>query len=427
MAFLGACSMFSDSKDLPQGQRIAVLEEINTGNDVFKPVSAGAIKPAYINSNWAQTGGNAAHLMGNLSVGSQMNLLWSESYGKGASTRNLLMAQPVVGNGLVLTQDVNSSISAFDLQNGKRLWRQKLKPAQKNAASNGLNGVGLAVSDRMVYAVAGYGSVSALDIKDGKILWQKDLNMPLRTAPALCGDKLLIQTLDNRLFALNTSDGEENWKYNISAEDTVFAGGAVPACSMENNLTVAGFSNGEIQAFNTGIGYPLWSANLVNMKKINSSSQINAIKASPVIDGNVIYALGKDLTAALDARTGEFLWTRDFGGSNMPWMIENQLYVLSDENELYALNKTTGETLWRTELLTDYEPKEKREIYLSGPVMINSMLIITASNGEVFSFSPLNGEKAGQFSVKDGLPFSPIAAENILIFVTDEAQINAYQ
>lgn len=428
MAGISSCGIFSNDKTLPSGTRVSILAGKIPGEIAISSIPADSLPAAVVNQNWTQNGGNANHVMGNIHASDTFKQKWKANFGEGASKRNLLLAAPIIFAGTVYAQDVKGTVRAFNLSDGKNLWKQKLKPLTENENDSGLNGSGLAADENAVYAAAGFGSVFALNPQDGKVLWRRDIGTPLRTAPAVCNDKVIIQTLDNRVFALSTQNGNEIWKYNISAEDTVLAGSPAPACLPDKNLVVTGFSNGEIQAFNADIGYPLWSATLIDNSRINLSTDINAVKASPVIEHDTIYAIGhNDLLAAIDYRTGENKWSLKIGGIHMPWIVGNYLFVLSNNNELFAVNKNDGKILWQTRFLEEYPLDERGDIYLSGPVMINSQLLITASNGIVYFVSPENGEIKNRLNFKEELPMTPVAAGNTVIFTTNDADLLAYK
>jgi outer membrane protein assembly factor BamB len=427
-ALLSSCGIFSSDKKLPSGTRISVLSAGSAVDYAETTIPAAELPAAADITSWNQSGGNSGHSVGNIKTDSNMQKVWQQNFGKGGSKRNLLLSSPVIYRHTVFAQDVNGTVSAFSLTDGTKLWKQKLKPSSKFENENGLNGAGLAVDDNGVYAAAGFGSVFALDFESGNVLWRKDLNAPIRAAPTVCSDKLLVQTLDNRLLALNTQTGEEVWKYNISAEDTVLAGSSAPACSAEKNFAVAGFSNGDIQAFNASIGYPAWTVALIDSAQSNFSTSINSIKASPVIDGDTVYAIGhNDLLAAINYRTGEIIWKQQIGGTNMPWVAGNYLFVLSNNHELLALNKLNGAVLWSSALLNNYDLDERSDIYLSGPIIANNQLLITSSDGTVYAVSPINGKILNQISFKSSIPAAPIAADKTVVFVTDDAELIAYK
>lgn len=422
-------SSCSGNKDLPQGKRISVLDmpasELAASKSASKSFSLSEKQTL---KEWNQTFANAVHTPKNISASANMVERWSSNFGKGANKRNLLLASPVASNGVVFVQDVEGSVSAYQISDGKKLFKQKLKPLNKNDSSSALNGAGLALDAERLYALTGFGSVFALDRSSGKILWRKDLNIPLRTAPTVDQNKLFVQTIDNQLFCLDTSDGSEVWVYNISAEETVLAGGAAPAYDASKQIVVAAFSNGEIQAFNAQIGYPLWSNNLISTGSFTSVLPINAVKASPVIDSNVVYAIGNNnQMIAANLETGEIIWQKQIGGTSTPLVDKEAVFLVSNNMELTAMDKANGNILWQQPLLSNLETKERRELYVSAPLLINSELLLVTSSGLVLTFDPKTGKQKNVLDLGESLPFAPIAVDKNIIFVTNDAELIVYQ
>lgn len=425
MATLSSCGIFQDDKDLPQGTRISIIESAHHYDKSANKEILTIPAMVYVD-NWTQSGANSLHVVGNLSGNDNMKKSWSADFGDGTNKRNLLLAQPVILNDMAYIQDVNATVSAFDIKTGKKVWKRKIKPLNENIEDNGLNGVGIGASDDTIFALTGFGSVVALNANTGEKVWQEELNTLLRTAPSVCENKLIVQTLDNQLFVLNTKDGSVIWKYNTSAEDTVLVGGAAPACN--NDIIVAGFSNGQIEAFNANIGYPLWSANLVNTTRGNSTTNINAVKASPIIDNQTIYAIGNnDMLVAIDYHNGETIWSQAIGGTNTPWVAGEYIYVIANTNELVCLQKSDGKVMFSTPLLDEYDLKERTEIFLNGPIMINNKLLISASNGMIYIISPLDGNIEHRFDINENVSQAPVSAKETVIFTTDDASIIAYK
>lgn len=427
MGVLCSCSLFSDKKDLPTGKRIAIIDSKYSYDNISNK-SISNIPSINTISSWTQSGANSYHVIGNLSGNDDMKKIWSANFGEGSDKRNLLLSQPLIIDSIVYTQDVKGTVSAFDIKNGQKIWKKKIKPDNKNLAKNGLNGVGLASDTKNIFAVTGFGSVVSFDAKTGKKLWQTEINTPIRTAPSVCGDKLIVQTLDNKLFVLDTDNGSEIFKYTTPFEDTVLAGGATPACSTEKDIIVAGFSNGQIEAFKASLGYPLWSASLVNNKRGHSTTNINAIKASPVIDNDIIYAIGNnDMLAAIDYNSGETVWSQEIGSVNTPYIAGDYIYILSNNNEIICLEKNSGKIIFNIKLLTEYDIEDRSEIYLTGPIMINNKLLVSASNGTIYVISSVNGAVERKFDIGNDLPFSPISAQNSIIFTNSDADIIMYK
>ncbi|MBR2299430.1 MAG: PQQ-binding-like beta-propeller repeat protein [Alphaproteobacteria bacterium] len=422
---LNACS---GKKDTLQGTRVSVLDKPQVSALQKEASKAVLLSEAQNVTTWSQTLSSATHTSKNLLAAQNLSERWSASFGEGADKRNLLLASPVIVDGVVYTQDVEGTVSAFDLKSGEKIFKQKLKPQNENDSSSAMNGSGIAADTKNLYALTGFGSVFALDLKDGNILWRKDLNIPLRTAPTVAGGKLFVQTIDNRLFCLDTSDGAEIWTYSISAEETVLAGGAASAYDSSKQIVVTAFSNGELQAFNAQIGYPLWSNNLVSTGKFIAASPINAVKAAPVIDGNVVYAIGNNnQMLAANLETGDIIWQKQIGGTATPFVDKEAVFFVSNNMDLIALDKSNGNILWQQPLLADMSAKDKAEIYISGPILVNSQLLVATSSGDVLMFDAKTGAQKSDLHIGEPLPFGPIGADKYIVFVSSDAELIVYQ
>lgn len=87
---------------------------------------------------------------------------------------------------------------------------------------------------------------------------------------------------------------------------------------------------------------------------------------TPVVEGDRVYVtFGSPGTACLDAKTGKKIWERtDFvcnhfrGAGSSPTLWKDRLFLHYDGSDLQyvaALNKETGETIWKTDRTVDYK------------------------------------------------------------------------
>lgn len=426
---LTGCGLFGKDPLTIDGERINVMREDSTLVPDYAPNEVKIRLPRpYNNARWSQNGGNSQHLMGHLMADSKLKELWSSSFGDGTSKRDILIASPVVSNQAVFTIDAEGVVSAFRLDNGRRIWKKRLKPANKEEKSSSIKGAGIAVYHKKVYATTGFGDVFCLDMFDGKKLWRTSLEMPIRIAPTVAANRVLVQTLDNTLAALDADDGHILWRGQTDFEATTIVGGASPAYNPEMDVIIAAFSNGELRAFKASTGTPLWTDLLVSRKRTNSLAEITAIKANPVIDGGKVFAVGyNSVLAAIDLRTGERLWERETGSTNQPWVAGEYLFVLTNDFNLLALNKNNGKIIWNTALPTGEDMEEKSGVYGSGPVLASDRLIAATSNGYIFAVSPYNGEIISYVSTSDGISQSPVVADGMTIFTTEDAELLAYK
>ena len=127
---------------------------------------------------------------------------------------------------------------------------------------------------------------------------------------------------------------------------------------------------------------------------------------SPLIDGERIYIeFGSYGTACLKEATGEVIWSRrdincdHFRGAGASPIIWKDLLILSrdgaDTQYLTAVNKMTGETVWKTDRSTDFKDLDKNgKPHRDGDLRkCYSTPIVYSHEGEDRLFSP--GAKAG--------------------------------
>lgn len=428
VTILSGCGLFADEPLDIKGERVGVIRE---NRNLQPEYAAGQIKVklprASENMQWSQTGGNSAHLVGHIRAGGNLDEIWNTSFGEGSSKRNVLVATPIVADGLVFTVDAEGLVSAFSLQDGENIWEKELEPENEEAAEASISGGGIAFYDGKVFVTTGFGWVFALDAKDGKLLWQQDIGAPIRIAPTINDELVIIQTLDNGIYALKIADGSRLWKDKLEAESTIMIGGAAPAYSPEKDLVVAAFSNGQIQAYKASTGTPLWAEWLVPGSTTESIADITSVKASPVIDNDKVFAVGYNAPlVAIDIRTGVKLWQKEIAASSLPWVAGNFVFVLTNDGDLAALDKQNGKIIWST-IIPYAGGEEQVGIFTSGPVLANDALLVASSNGKLFSVSPYNGRILGVADVEEGIESTPIVAGETLLLTTKDAEIVAYR
>ncbi len=426
---LAGCGLFGKDRLDIEGKRINVIKE---NSDLSPDYTSGSVKiklPApYTNNKWAQNGGNSLHLMGHLQAGNEIKELWDCNYGEGSSKRDFLIAAPIAAYKVVFAIDAEGVVSAFRLDNGKKIWKKRLKPLNREDRNTSMKGAGLAEFNKKLYATTGFGSVFCLDMMTGDVLWRKDLEMPIRIAPTVGASKVFVQTIDNTLFALNADNGDELWKNATDVKNTTLVGGATPVYNPDLDVLITAFSNGELRAFKASTGTPLWGDLLVSKKKTNSLADITAIKAGPVIDGDKVFAVGyNSVLTAIDLRSGNRIWERELGSNNQPWVAGNYLYVLTNDFDLLALEKNTGKIIWNTTIPTGEDLENRNGIFGTGPLLAGDRLLVATSNGYVFAVSPYTGDVISYISVSEGVELPPIMVDGTLLLTTKDADIIAYQ
>ena len=375
-------------------------------------------------TNWLQAGGNPQHLMGHLYVGDNPQLVWRTSVGEGRDSDARILAQPLVVDGVVYTMDARSQISAFSVSDGRLIWRKDLAPEDEE---DGYFGGGLAYDQGRLYVSTGFLRAFALAADSGEDIWETDVSGPVRGAPTVLDGKVMMISLDNRLEVLDTGDGELLYSQTGIQETAGLLGAASPASN--GKVSIVPYTSGEIVALLTDNGRELWNDSLSAVRRGGQAEDIAHIRALPVLDDRVVYAVSNSgRMAAIDLRRGLRIWEAEIGGVQMPWVVGNYIFLVTQDAEVVGLLRATGQVLWVTPLPRFEDPENKEGlINWKGPLLAGDRLIVASSLGEARALSPYNGEEISKISLPEGVAVSPVVANDTIFFLTESGELLAYR
>lgn len=148
-----------------------------------------------------------------------------------------------------------------------------------------------------------------------------------------------------------------------------------------------------VHAFDLKSGAPLWTHALTDRK--NPSSLFGG---GVSYDNGKVYATnGVGDAAALDANSGSQLWKVRPGGPlrGAPSVGNDAVYVMSQDNQLFALKQSSGETIW-----TASGSLENAAVFGTGaPAVGQGTVVAGFSSGELFAYRYENGRSVWQDSL----------------------------
>lgn len=423
---LAACSSDDDKAPLP-GERISILELQRALEPDDAALSAqGFIAPQpWKNEFWPQAGGYPNHAMQHLSLNpGALTKQWSVSIGKGAQKNLPLIAQPIVVDGRLFTLDTENDLKAFDAKTGQRLWSRFV--GSEREEDDVITG-GIAYSQGRIYITNGYNELLMLNPQDGKIVWRRKLPSASRAAPTVSEERVFVTTLDNKILALSAADGAILWDYAGISGGAGLVGAASPAASRD--IVLPAFSSGEVFALRVENGAAAWGDNLAGYRSASGLSGISDIRALPVIDKGIVLVISfGNRMVALDERSGNRIWQRDIGGSEMPWVAGNYVFVVNNDNELVGMGRDNGLIRW-VRPLPKFRNPEKRTgaIYWSGPVLAGNRLIVAGSDGGILEVNPEDGAVIRSWGSGLAVSVTPVVAGDMLYLLGDNGTITAYK
>jgi len=423
---LGACEDFGffKRKDPLPGERIAVMM---TGRSV-EPDLRIADLPVRLprpvaNAEWPQAGGLPAHAMHHLAVGDTLRIVWRADIGRGSSADNYhLLGAPVVAAGKVFAIDTRARVTAVDATSGAVVWSVDTAP---ESGGQPVASGGVSYDDGRVFVATAFAQVVALDAATGEQSWRQPTNAPLRAAPTVSGGRVFATTVDNQTFAFDAQDGRRIWTHSGISEIAGLLGGASPA--VDAGTVVVPYTSGELFALRAENGRVVWSDSLIAVRRIDSVSNLADIRGRPVIDRGLVIAISHSgRMAAIDLRSGNRIWDRDIGGTEMPWVAGDFVYVLTNDNQLVCLTRRDGRVRWATGLSQYQNPDKKQDrIFWSGPVLVSDRLVLVNSVGEALAVSPYTGDPLGRMALPRGTFIAPVVAGETMFILTENAQLLA--
>ncbi len=413
----------SDPAPLP-GDRIAVLQgerslqadDSLAGREVLLP------RP-FVNPDWPQSGGYPSFAMQHLQVGDLPQVAWRVSVGSGSSSDSQIIAPPVVAADRVFIKDATTTVSALDANSGKLIWRTDV--ARKNSRDREGFGGGVAWFGGRLFVSTGSAQVIALDPADGKEIWRSNVSGPVRGAPTVFADRVLVVSIDNQTHALSAVDGSELWNHTGLSETAGLLGGSSPAATAE--LVASPYSSGELVALRLESGRVLWSENLITARRSDSVSNLADISGRPVIDRGRVIAIGNaGVMTAIDQRTGTRIWDKPIGGTQTPWVAGDWIFVLSNDSEVVALSREDGRIRWVTALQRYRDEQRRRDpLRWLGPVLAGDRLLVAGASGQMLAISPYDGRILGTLNLGTDLTMPPIVAKQTIYLLTNNADLIA--
>jgi outer membrane protein assembly factor BamB len=291
---------------------------------------------------------------------------------------------------LVYAQDPNSPelapeegsiLRAVRASDGKQLWKVTTALAGKPTVVGGVIYLALQDVTRTEGTVIYYEtSLNAFNLHDGTRLWQsKDYGVDTILKPAVAGGRLYIGTFfdqEHSVYCLDAKTGKKVWSYLTS-------GAVLGAPAVFNGTVYAGSVDGALYALDADTGKLRWRF-----------ENTDTFFAPPLMHDGVVYAPSQDgYIYALDERTGALFWRTSAAISadvssvgtftlRQSVVIYRNVLFAANEDTLFAFDTRRGALRWR------YTPFAATVGSLTTPILSNGLVVIGAENQHVYAVNP---------------------------------------
>jgi outer membrane protein assembly factor BamB len=275
------------------------------------------------------------------------------------------MASPIVIDGYVYTGNNGSTV--YNASTGAKMWSVLWRGYTFYTPFLAVDGAYVYTG---YYGEAGSGGVMrALNASTGSEIW----NYPTEpdSPPAVYGGYIYFGTLDG-VCALNAYTGTKLWEYETDSRVE-----SSPAVS--DGVVYVGSSFANFYALDALTGNEIWSY------------PIMARSSPAVADGRVFVGSLDYNVYALNASTGAKIWnyTTGYVVDSSPTVAGDVVYVGSGDGNLYALNASTGAKIWNFTIQPLLDEDGLYRYLFASPAVANGTIYMGSGDGVVFALGAM--------------------------------------
>lgn len=381
-----------------------------------------------VNSGWYKSSGITSSQIDNLYLDSPLEK--QSSFSIGSANDFTFGSTPVIVDDKLYVSSTTGTIESFDIGTGQHIWSNdffsKSHGISRLSFFTGtyVNG-GLSYYNNIIYATAGLSEVIALDPVSGKTLWHSRLSSPSRSTPIGAGKMVIVQTVDNKTFALDSDTGKTIWTHLGIGEDISMLTTYAPAVSGQN--VIVQYSSGEIFALNLITGNEVWAANISShTNSVNTEKHLYNVITSPTVDSGLVLAFGNDGTiAAIKVSNGDLVWKKDIGVNKQFWVSGNYIYAVINDNQLVCLHKPTGKVRWISDLKLLQKDADET-VFWGSPIIADSKVMLANAEGQLMSFDMETGANISEMNISDDVYLMPIVVKGSMYLLDNSGRITRY-
>jgi outer membrane protein assembly factor BamB len=334
--------------------------------------------------------------------------LWSKDTGKG-STKQFLRLTPAHTQGKVFVADVRGNLTSLDANNGNTLW--------ENDADLSISG-GPGASEKLIMVGSDEGDVLTYANASGEFLWQAKVSSEILAAPQEANDIVIVRTIDGKIFGLDANSGSRLWIYDRVMPSLTLRGTSNPVIA--DGVVIAGFDGGRLSALDLYTGKLIWETSVSLSSGQSQLERMIDIDSDPLIIGNDIYVAtfqGRFASVALE--NGRITWARDISSYAGFTSDGENIYITDDHSNIWALERTTGTSVWKQENLFARQA--------TAPATIGNLVVVGDLEGYLHWMDKSDGQFVARTRIsKKAILAPPVAVQDVVYAYSSDGTLSAY-
>ncbi|GAB54405.1 lipoprotein yfgL [Glaciecola punicea ACAM 611] len=359
----------------------------------------------------------------------ETEVVWSESVGDGVE-KFFSRLTPAVAYGKIFAADRQGEIVALNPDTGKRIWSRDIsRKSTKSSFSNGyglfagsvsakISG-GLTAAYNAIYFGTEDGVVYSLNEADGSINWQTNVPSEVIAAPAADANIIVVNTVSGSLMGLDALTGEVKWQNDSDVPPLTLRGISAPTASAGG--AIVGLANGRVRVSIIDTGLTAWESEVAKPTGATELDRIVDIDSKPLVFGGTVFLVsyGGSL-AAIELRSGNVIWTREYASFRNVSIDGNRLFVTDNNSSIYAIDRRNGVELWSN--------GELRRRNLTAATPVGDYIAVGDKFGYLHYFTQDEGKYVSRIEVGRGeneaIYNEPVFIDGLLVVQTRDGEIS---
>lgn len=360
----------------------------------------------------------------------ESRVVWSERVGDGVEGYFSRLS-PAVGDNKIFAASREGVIVALDPATGKEIWETEVSRKSREKKLFNLYGLfpstisakvsgGLFVAYNSVYFGTEDGLVYSLNQEDGTVNWQTQVPSEVIAKPAADAGVLVVNTVAGTLIGLDSQTGAIKWQTESDVPPLTLRGISSPAVA--SGGAIVGLSNGRVRVNILESGLTAWEAVVAKPTGATDLERIVDIDTQPLVFGGTVFVVsfGGSLSA-IELRSGNVIWTREYASFRNVSISGNRLFVTDKNSNLYAIDRRNGVELWSNGQL--------RKRNLTSATAIDDYIAVGDKFGYLHFFTQDEGQYVSRIAIGDddedeGIFVEPLLFEDKLVVKTREGDLN---
>ncbi|MFN3631045.1 MAG: outer membrane protein assembly factor BamB [Casimicrobiaceae bacterium] len=287
-------------------------------------------------------GGTSAETLAPLPAidgGATASTLWQVQLGG----RHTSLLMPAVAGDRIIAAHPEGTIIVLDAASGAQ--RSRFSAGGERGALAG----GVGANDDLIVVTTTQGWVLAFD-EAGKRLWETRIPTEAAAPAAIADGVVTVAAVDGSASGLDAQTGKRKWFLQQQLPPLTLRSASIPIALRGGVFW--GTPLGRLLALDAQTGAIGWEATVAAPRGASELERLIDVLGRPSVDEQRICAAAyQGRVACFDLIRGTLLWNREISSLVGTVMDARHVYTVDEKGFAYALDKSTGATVWRRDVL----------------------------------------------------------------------------